>query len=1537
MTRWLRKLSQLAAGAALLMCAHTATAVPLQLLELHESSQSDRPMACAVFSERLNPIKSKQMSYLVSIEEKGVPHNDYVTLSSDGNRICASNLKYSTDYSLFFSKEISAYSGLTLVEDHRFSFTTAAAPREIALLDSTMRPPRFMMNFTLHVINVPAVRLAVFRVGDSALRNNLMQHEYQSAIGTEKAVRLIRSSEGAPVDSQIFKTGAANGLPSRMTVTLSRGDSGEGSLLVIACDPMMDFDAAVRNGFRGDEFRVWAARVIPARTLSLYLRRHDASLEVDVHAAGNAMPIQGAKVSLYTINDVFVASQNTDKLGHARFNGLLEEKDSRRAYRVVAESEQGFGSALIPKKDPPSHYCDNQKLGCNSGIMAFLDRQTFAPGETVQYVALSRGSDLAARNVEGFTLQLISPYGAVVREEKIVDKGGASFDRNYRLPEDAPEGRWELRVLDGKDEVISEKFFTVIPPRYTDFKIMGPEPNHKLLPSDDEFLSLNAIYKQGSPAAELFVNASVLYRPQRFPFESFPDFAVGPDLEADAGSLDLRSDIFPMARTDESGGVSFNLKTPDMCYPLDAVFSAVFSDKYGNHESYVRKYPVKASENVAGVRVRRTSDSRIVTIKVFSPAGRPVAGRVYYRLFKINPSGVYRSSNSGWRYRNRQMRELLTAGMLDVNPQDDSTGRVPVPLAGGEYRIEAVTAGGVVTSMNFTSDYTRANLFEGRLKLNIPANLSFPGDPASVSFESPYDGNAIVEVDSASGIQRFFMQVREGANRFELTMAKEFGTFARLRLIAFYPQQGQRILRAVGEGTLRIRRPDAEIEPVLGFSKDPVPGQKFPIGISAQGSSGKAYYSIMAQLRKHRDTTRHELLSDPSDNSYTVETFYNSGPQSGDFSRGYFYLPIPNEEGTLMLNLIVWDENGTGQTVREFELVKPTSATLEAPGDLNLTDTVLTTLHVRNNLNRKNYQVNVTCPGKLSCSLKSEFTLMRGESTDIIIPVTASEIGAGKMHVEIMAEHEMLELNRDIQVKLPFPLMGHTRMIKLAPGEHAVYTIPEENGNITAATLDMGPVPYLNRESFNQMLAKAAYTSRLERLYALVALLDADYVTAPDSTRMLDSVFAARARSQASRQWVQQNLDDVSASVTSSGSILLKGRDLHQRNLITIKATEFLYSGRQHGFTVHDDVMAALLGETTKIASGIGTPFEQVLAQWVMMKAGLITQALLLSRNLYAATGNGITIRSPAALGLISMMLYKANDNRSAQQALGQAAKRLKESLAIRGRLSALKKDELPITYLSQLQDLQEPDFTSPSYDAAMLLVASACLGNDEHFELIDSVLSKCSETLDTQVYTLAALTNIRSYVDHSQLTNKTLSPSSREVEVRNAGTRTQYATISAATVHDAGTAPVFQDDNDLFHVRMYILPENEENGRLNATLKKNGYAMFLLDIESKETPQTGMRFIMPTVPGIMIDHLLTDDDPRFPHVDKLYPLTDSRVYDNYMVVHVGKDRGRHFRMGAIVKAVYSGVFVIPSPRLCDESGFSKLIAPRTMTYLRIN
>ncbi len=486
-------------------------------------------------------------------------------------------------------------------------------------------------------------------------------------------------------------------------------------------------------------------------------REGDRTLVATTHL-GDASPLPGVKVTLFSYQNQPLESHVTDGEGIARFDStggfyLLGEWNGQRTALEFSETALNFGSFDV-----------GGEAGSAQKVRAFVyaERGVHRPGDPVYLAAIVRDETGTFPSGNPLTMKVRNPKNQLVAE--VVNREGINGHYGFTFttaPTD-PTGNWYAEFYNGNQLIARHRvrIETIVPNR---LKVTLELPSDSLGPADRAVpMRLRSSYLFGAPASGL--SASVLAHlssvERRFP--RFTDFLfTTPSRRFEGDLVSLFED-----ELGADGTASFTWTLPPFGEPPSAVAAVVTARVFerGGRPA-TQTYPVLIDPYEAYVGMRAPASSFLkvnsdveVALVVVDRKGRPLRGREVTLNVYHNPRYWW------WQFDEDHGTLKFKTDMATnlMSTQTVTTEEQPIlvrfrPEAEGQLLVEAVDVAGGHQSGFFAwaSGWGEAGapMAAGtHLQLESDKGTYRPGERARVTVRTPSRGMLFFTVEKGARV-----------------------------------------------------------------------------------------------------------------------------------------------------------------------------------------------------------------------------------------------------------------------------------------------------------------------------------------------------------------------------------------------------------------------------------------------------------------------------------------------------------------------------------------------------------------------------------------------------------------------------------------------------------------------------------------------------------------------------------------------------------------------------------------------------------------
>jgi uncharacterized protein YfaS (alpha-2-macroglobulin family) len=721
--------------------------------------ERDQPEICAVFSKIPDPEQpaggpTGGLVGLTTEEGEAAP----VNLTRRGRSLCLGGLEHARRYRLTFSGDLRAVDGRTLGSGVDRTVETTERRPSLAFRDAG-----FLLS----------------RVGDGRTDGDLALRSINVATAT---VRLLRLANAEGVERAYFEAGDP-ALVERLAKDAKEVWSG-----AIALGPLRNralttpLPLAAVAGKLEPGVYVAAAEAEGERTrqwfivsdLAVNTVTGDDGLLVFARSRASAEPMEGVTLKIANRDRSEAAVTRTGPDGLARIDSAQLSGAGERTPQVLL-ARRGADVAVVELSGPRNALgveADENPFQ-RSRLDAFigLDRPVYAPGDTLNAVALLRDTDGREAAGEKLIAELRRPDGAPAARLPLTDADAASgggYAFSLRLPGAAQSGDWRLSLHEEADgEEVGAATLRVSDARplgltlaldaAIDFPGEREAAASDARPAPDARplvrLNLRVAAANGRPVAGMSGQVYVAARRPQTDLPQFPGYVFSQDLPP--GERKLLGSF----TADAQGRATLQLPLPDGL-PFRSAFDARIEA-----EAQVAGAPAARAETLLPYRPRPVAvglrprfegpgapDGATVAFDVVAvdgASGRPVEVKgLTYELVREETAFEWFDNQGRWDYRQAVRDRVTAGGALDVGTGGPAL--ISEPVGAGRYRLEVRDpAGGAVASHRFAAGWwmsPQAGARPDRVEVTAIRPGARAEGKAWVFVRPPYAGEVLILV-----------------------------------------------------------------------------------------------------------------------------------------------------------------------------------------------------------------------------------------------------------------------------------------------------------------------------------------------------------------------------------------------------------------------------------------------------------------------------------------------------------------------------------------------------------------------------------------------------------------------------------------------------------------------------------------------------------------------------------------------------------------------------------------------------------------------
>lgn len=1192
-----------------------------RILDYSVDAEAASPRICVQFSESLPPGRIDYSDF-VTLDGQAAP-----AVEAEDRQVCVSGIRHGQRYAVGLRAGLPSTVGEVLEAPAVLNvYVRDRAPAVRFAGRSFVLPRAGPHGIPLVIVNTPTVEIDLYRIGDRALAQAIVQDRFLGQLDRYSADEIAdtlgqRVWRGTLDVQPVINEDVTQSFP--VDEALPTREPG---VYVMVARP---------HGGNSQDWQARATQWFIVSDIGLAALSGADGLHVFARSLASAAPLAGARLALIARNNEVLGAAATDADGHAVFAAGLARGEGGLAPALVTARLDTEDHAFLDLTGPAFDLADRGVGGRPApqpiDVFAYTERGIYRPGDTVHLVALARDDRAAA--VSGLPLTLIfsRPDGVEYRRLVARDAGGGGHAADFVLPAAAMRGTWRVAVhADAGAPALAEIRFLVedfLPDRVafelTSEAAVLPRRGTVSATVDGRFL-------YGAPAAGLRLEGEVTVRPADG-LEAWPGYHFG---LADEEVQPTRMPLADLPVTDGAGRAGFELAAgavPPGSGPLEAVATVRMREGGGRAVERTLTLPLAANGAMIGLRPRfgdlRIDEgaSAVFDVIALDASGARTAGPgLRWQLLRIDRDYQWYRVNGAWSFEPVDYSSRVADGTLDAPA--DRPGEIAAPVERGRYRLEVSGAGpgAPATSVEFTAGwYVEAAAAD--TPDNLPVSLDKaayrPGETARVTFEAPHAGAALVTVMSDRLVAMRTLDVAPGSVTAELPVSEAWGAGAYVAVSLYRPtgtegardpvraiglawvrtDMGTRALRldieapemtrprrsldvpvaiaglAAGETAhLTLAAVDVGILNVTAFEPPDPEGWYYGqrrLGVDIRDLYGRLIDGARGtpgRVRSGGDISPVELAASPPREEPVV---LFSGIVAADArGRATVSLDLPAFNGTLRLMAVAWSASAVGHATRDVIVRDPVVVTASHPRFLAPGDTSRLRLDIDNRDGPAGaYALEVAAGGRLAIE-DGRRMLELAEGARMVLDVAMHANGAGDGEIEIrLAGPDGEESLRTIPlaVRPAQPPVSERRVVALAPGESLTVTsdlLADRVAGSGAVALSVSRAGRLDLPSLVAALDRYPYGCAEQLTSRALPLLYLSEVAAQSGLDDDEDV----------RQRIRKAIDGVLAYQSAAGGFGLWGPG-DGDPWLDAYIGDFLTRARERGFAVPDRAFSRLL------------------------------------------------------------------------------------------------------------------------------------------------------------------------------------------------------------------------------------------------------------------------------------------------------------------------------------------------------------------------
>jgi len=685
----------------------------------------------------------------------------------------------------------------------------------------------------MEMVNVERVKLTVWRVYENNLPLAFLEDPYYE-IPPEMLSELV-------YEATLFNDSEPN-TPTRKAIDLQTLCGGKKGVYLIIAE---------------DELQGWvrAKQAVVFTDIAPTVKLSPGGMLVWVNSLGTGQALAGAKVTILSRANQILAEGYCDEKGVFSLEREEPWPQGNLSPYLAVVSFQNDTSFLLLHEELFSlgGFDTTGREYLRKGYEAFLylPRGVFRPGEMVDAKAIVRAPQVSVPPPFPLAFSVITSMGRTLFEKTILLSEEGTAHLSFALPEGAPTGTYLLRcaIPGEREEFLAEKSFLVedfVPPR---MRLNLSCDREALALGEVVAISLGGEYVFGAKAAQIPYSGEVSIESRLFQHPNWQGFIFANE-EREFAPL-----RFPLGEgiLDENGEGTVTFTLPaDLLAPsfLQVQFVITLNDPAGRPVSQRLSLPLYPYPFFLGIKYTEKErepgqpvDFQVVAVKPDGSLERSVPS-VVVRVSRVIRHYVMSEIEGKARY---SIEEEFVREREDHLPLKEGMGHyLFTPSDYGEYLVEVSHPESGSSSAVRVRVYGKygflpqgETLFD-RITMNADRTSYLPGDEATITYQAPFLGKALVTVETDRVVWQELLELssERGTLRIPITEAMSPNAYCSMILIRAATENSPLPQRALGTIPLFLDRSHTRLHLSIEAPPDARPGSELPIRVTVRDARG---------------------------------------------------------------------------------------------------------------------------------------------------------------------------------------------------------------------------------------------------------------------------------------------------------------------------------------------------------------------------------------------------------------------------------------------------------------------------------------------------------------------------------------------------------------------------------------------------------------------------------------------------------------------------------------------------------------------------
>lgn len=975
--------------------------------------------------------------------------------------------------------------------------------------------------------------------------------------------------------------------------------------------------------------------VISISDLGISAKTSKNNCSIWVTSISNATPIPDAEVKLYNDHRQLIGTGKTDIFGIANLQINEMPNNENPALIIVSKnSDMNYLSLFDTQRDRFVNSSEGRPyLQVGYEIFAYAERGVYRPNDLVKLSGIIRGKNVEIPNQIPIEISILKSNGRQVFSEIKTSDSYGKIISEYKIPNELMSGKYIVNYkLPGKKSLILGT---------TSFQISDyiPQTIKLNLATDTTpqtldtpvIIKANAIHLFGDSAKGLNTKCRVFYWSDFWVPKNYKDYVFGDSriIIGTKSQFDLDPQIL-----DESGNVEFSATINQMSTPaiIKTRFDVEVIEPGGRAVTESIAKDIFAYKSYLGIKnpnktMNPKTDYKFELINLFPDETLNTESlNIKITILNVVYSNVLRKSDSGklkydWVKNENIIQTLDTKGTFKVNFPNS-----------GRYKIIAETNDACPATMELNVFGTNGQWyseFPDKLTITLDKQKYAPNDTANIIIKSPFDGIALLTIESDQILESKVINVVNGEASHSIKINGNWypNVFVSGTLIRkVTPENDWLPHRASGVTRLDIESDENKITLNIDTKNSVKPKEDLDIAITAKNNNNPVqnvsiilslvdegvlaltkyqtpnpydfFYSLKSLSINEYDLysklcpilSKWELVKklDPGGDmsnddfgrqlnpviSKRIKTvsLYNANLITDQNGIAKIKIPIPEYIGELRIMAVAIKDNKFGAESKPVTVKSPVMARISAPRFLSDKDSfkMPITIYNRTNKNGK-FKTLLNLSGPIMLIDKIEdIEIPKNSEKTIFANINASGIGNAQINAQITFGEDSYNEIIELPVRPSWGIINKIETLKINNNEEKIISFDEKYISKTEKnSIVFGGNPIIELSGIAHALLQYPYGCLEQIISKMIPLI---YL--PDLIKISDPDFISSSEISS---MLDEGFTKLLMLQNYNGGLKLWSNESEPSPFASIYAAEFLVEAKKAGFKVPTNLLSSLI------------------------------------------------------------------------------------------------------------------------------------------------------------------------------------------------------------------------------------------------------------------------------------------------------------------------------------------------------------------------